>query len=86
MPQDFEGRYENRHKPHYKFWEIYDTGDGFLATWGRIGTYGQEKLYTFGEARKKAEEKTKKGYKKVSGQKNEKIETTTYVSRLSKVQ
>ncbi len=93
MPHDFEGRYENRSNNHYKFWEIYDTGDGFMASWGRIGSFGQEKLYTFAEARQKAEEKLSKGYEKVSGNKTAKNKASKknlekpveYVSRLSKV-
>lgn len=67
----FLGRYEyvNRAKNSEKFYEIhYDSPtDTFYTTWGRIGSGAQKKTgLTFQEAFDKADEKRKKGYKKVA--------------------
>lgn len=57
------GRYEYREGSSNKFWELKETADGYIATWGRIGTAGQgPKEYTQEQAEKVVAEKLKKGY------------------------
>ncbi len=66
-------RYEFSDGSSNKFWEITLQGNGFVASWGKIGTAGQSKPQTFESAEKAKKEyekliaeKTKKGYQLVS--------------------
>ena len=50
-----------------KYWEVTKRKDGnYLASWGRIGTIGQTKIYSKYDIDKKIDEKLKKGYEEVS--------------------
>ena len=62
------GRYEFVEGTSCKFWEVEKVDDHtFRASWGRIGKEAQSmKDYSASEIIKKIEEKTKKGYEKVS--------------------
>lgn len=46
-----------------KFYLLQRQRDFFVATWGKIGTSGQNKSYSLEEANKKLAEKIAKGYK-----------------------
>lgn len=50
----------------HKFWHLRQNGHGgFIATWGRCGTSGNETHYNEHEALKKFREKIAKGYERV---------------------
>jgi len=65
-------RYELKDGSSNKFWDITLSGESFTTRWGRIGTDGQEKTWSFDDAAtarkeydKLVREKVKKGYQLV---------------------